>query len=116
MLLTNFTHEFQMHLFSVLPPTFPAAFKALCQSTIGTKTDPALWECFEQLGFIGRYENLISSVLYEQIERRVIETCKGVWSVSTLHTVRDWMVETIVPWMIFPYAKSAKTSKRVVTS
>lgn len=107
-----------MHLFSILPPSFASAFKALCQSTFTStnssgapEPEPSLWNCFDQLGFIDRYENLIATVCYEQIEWRVKETCCGVWSERMLPGVRDWMANTIVPWMIHPYAKGAKTSE-----
>jgi anaphase-promoting complex subunit 2 len=101
-----------MHLFSILPPSFASAFKALCQSTIDASPEPPLWSCFDQLGFIDRYENLIASVCYEQIEKRVNETCTGEWGERKLQTIRDWMAETIVPWMIYPYAKGAKSGKQ----
>ncbi len=49
-IMTAFNMEFQTHFFSILPPTFPSAFKALCASTLGEEEDPEMWKTFETLG------------------------------------------------------------------
>ncbi|KAI5119040.1 hypothetical protein M0805_005906 [Coniferiporia weirii] len=109
LLLTTFNTEFQTHLFSVLPPSFPGAFKRLCESTVGSAQDHPLWMAFDVIGLLDRYENLVASVCYEQIEARTQESCTGVWSEQMLPSLREWMAEQIVPWMILPYARGAKT-------
>ncbi|TDL22152.1 ubiquitin-protein ligase [Rickenella mellea] len=108
-LLSTFNLEFQTHLFSILPSSFPSAFKKLCQSTVGAEPDAQLWGDFERLGLLDRYENLIASVCYEQIEGQVLETCVGRWNEPMLAGLRGWMADKIVPWMILPYARGAKT-------
>lgn len=110
-MLTTFNAEFQTHLFSIIPPGFPAGFKRLCESTVGTEPDQKLWGAFETLGLLDRYENLVASVCYEQIEARVAATCVGVWNESMLTSLRNWMAEKIVPWMILPYARGARTRR-----
>lgn len=64
---------------------------------------------FDVIGLLDRYENLVASVCYEQIEARTQETCPGVWNEQMLPGLRNWMAEQIVPWMILPYARGAKT-------
>lgn len=109
-MLSTFNAEFQTHLYSALPPSFPRGFKALCASTVnGGPPDQQLWIAFETLGLLDRYENLVASVCYEQIEARVKETCVGVWNEQMLNGLRTWMAEQIVPWMILPYARGAKS-------
>ncbi|EJC98132.1 Cullin [Fomitiporia mediterranea MF3/22] len=109
LLHTTFNSEFQTHLFSSLPPSFPGTFKRLCESTVGAQQDTKLWTAFETLGLLDRYENLIASVCYERIEAHVQEICSGNWSEQMLHSLRSWMADQIVPWMILPYARGAKT-------
>lgn len=106
--MTAFNMEFQTHFFSILPSTFPSAFKALCASTLGQPADPDMWQTFELLGLLDRYENLVASVCYEQIEARVQETCVGEWSQPMLSQLRKWMADDIVQWMIMPYARAAR--------
>lgn len=105
----TFNTEFQAQLYSILPSTFPEAFKRLCQSTLGAEPDDDLWIAFDSIGLLDRYENLVASVCYEQIEVRVKETCVGVWNEQVLSGLRDWMAEQIVPWLIYMYAREAKT-------
>lgn len=64
---------------------------------------------FELLGFLERYENLVASVCYEQIEARTQELCPGNWNEQMLPVLRTWMSNEILPWMILPYARDAKT-------
>ncbi|PAV17180.1 ubiquitin- ligase [Pyrrhoderma noxium] len=109
LLLTTFNTEFQTHLFAALPPTFPGAFKKLCESTIDAEKDPQLWYAFDILGLLDRYENLVASVCYERIEARTQETCVGRWREQVLPGMREWMRDTIVPWMTLPYARGART-------
>ena len=63
---------------------------------------------FEVLGFLDRYENLVASVCYEQIEAHTQQTCTGNWGEQMLASLRSWMIDQIVPWMILPYARGAK--------
>lgn len=135
-ILSAYTLAFQTHVFSVLPPSFSRGFKALIASTftldhtsspppwiISTPPSPTsssdsqqppsradlpLWFAFEQLGLLDRYESLISSVCYEYIEEHVVESCKGRWDEPMLKSLREWMTETIVPWMVMPYARGAR--------
>ena len=60
---------------------------------------------------IERYESLISSVCYEHIEAHILETCARVWDKPCLSEMRTWMTDQIVPWLIMPYARTAKTGK-----
>lgn len=73
------------------------------------RPDHNLWVAFEELGLIERYESLILSVCYEHIERHVVEACKGVWDRPVLKEMRDWMAMEVVPWLIMPYARDART-------
>lgn len=114
--------NFQTHLFSVLPATFPGGFKKLLSSTLAFFTEGAtpnipasvqdskLWPSFEILGLADRYESLIASVCYEHIEAHVLETCTGKWDEPMLVKLREWMADKVVPWMLLPYARGAKTS------
>ena len=98
-----------MQLYSTLPPTFPNAFKQLCRSTIDTEQAGDLFGAFDSIGLLDRYENLVASVCYEQIEERVAETCVGIWNEQMLSGLRDWMADNIVPWLILIYAREAKS-------
>ncbi|KAI0032569.1 ubiquitin-protein ligase [Vararia minispora EC-137] len=115
--------HFQTHVFSVLPPTFAGGFKALISATLAAFTDPEsvpdaalvqdpnLWQCFETLGLTERYEALISSVCYEHIENHVTGMCAGKWDEQMLSKLREWMADKVVPWMLLPYARGAKTAE-----
>lgn len=112
-----FVLSFQTHLFSALTPTFVRGFKELCASTLPS-TDPELdgpvpnvemWQAFETIGLLDRYENIIASVGYEHIEAHVVTTCTGQWSEPMLGQLRKWMTDKVVPWMLLMYARNATT-------
>jgi anaphase-promoting complex subunit 2 len=115
--------NFQTHVFSVLPSTFASGFKKLLAATLAFYTRGAsldipasvqnskLWPSFELLGLADRYESLIASVCYEHIEAHVLETCIGKWDEPMLSKLREWMADKVVPWMLLPYARGAKTSE-----
>lgn len=103
--------EFQKHTFANLPATFPAAFKRLCRATVGAPVDLKLWGDFERLGLLDRYENMIASVGYEQIEGRIAETCPRNWNEPMLKGLREWSSQKIVHWMVLPFARGARSSK-----
>jgi hypothetical protein len=119
---------FQTHVFSVLPASFAAGFKRLLAATLALSTegvtpdipasvqDSRLWPSFELLGLADRYESLIASVCYEHIEKHVVETCTGKWDEPMLSQLREWMAEKVVPWMLLPYARGAKTGAWPVPS
>jgi hypothetical protein len=119
---------FQTHVFSILPATFAAGFKRLLAATLALSTegitpdipasvqDSRLWPSFELLGLADRYESLIASVCYEHIEKHVVETCAGKWDEPMLSRLREWMAEKVVPWMLLPYARGAKTGAWPVPS
>ncbi|KAH9922867.1 uncharacterized protein BXZ73DRAFT_91578 [Epithele typhae] len=126
-LLSAYTLGFQTQIYSIFPPLFSEGFKALIASTFDLVTQPAaepptiwsaaparpdlpLWAACEMLGLLDRYESLIASVCYEYIEAHVMETCKRKWDESMLSALRDWMAEKVVPWMVMPYARGARTS------
>jgi anaphase-promoting complex subunit 2 len=115
-ILSAYTLNFQTHLFSILPPIFARGFKALCASTLSdaeppTAIHPTIWNAFDTLGLVDRYESLIASVGYEHIEAHVLEVCAGRWTEPMLNGLRDWMSDKIVPWMLLPYARGASTSE-----
>ena len=119
-----YTLTFRTHLFSILPPSFPRGFKALCASTLPSLSDdeedttitpkPAMWAAFETLGLFDRYEALIASVVYQHIETHVVETCVNKWDEPVLPSLKDWMSKKIVKWMVSPYARGAKTSASTI--
>jgi anaphase-promoting complex subunit 2 len=80
-----------------------------------SRSDHSLWATFEALGLVERYESLILSVCYEHIENYVVETCKGVWDRHVLIEMREWMAREVVPWLIMPYAREARTRKFCMT-
>lgn len=121
-----YTVSFQTHISSTLPPTFAGGFKRLIAATLTALTDPEspnippsvhhekLWYSFELLGLVDRYESLVASVCYEHIEKHVMETCAGKWDEPMLSKLRGWMAEKVVPWMLLPYARGAKSGKGVL--
>jgi anaphase-promoting complex subunit 2 len=113
-IISAYTLAFQTHIFSVLPPSFARGIKALVSATlqriICQSQDPqdrVLWQAFDTLNLIDRYESLIASIGYEIIESHVMETCAGEWTEPMLGTLRAWMVDNIVPWMLHPFARGA---------
>lgn len=113
-MISAYTLAFQTHIFSVLPPSFARGIKAVVsatlQRTVSQSQDPqdrVLWQAFDTLSLIDRYETLIASIGYEFIESYVEETCAGKWSEPVLATLRAWMVDKIVPWMLYPFARGA---------
>lgn len=118
-----YTDHFLTHVYSALPATFAGGFKTLIAATLANSTtgeaaneqsliqNPQLWACFETLGLTERYEALVASVCYEHIESHVVETCAGEWEEPMLTSLRDWMADRVVPWMLLPYARGAKTGR-----
>lgn len=134
-ILSAYTLTFQTHIYSTLPPSFPRGFKQLINATfdLAAKSTPPswmpptpaplkspvpllrpdlpLWGSLEQLGLLDRYESLISSVCYEYIEAHILETCTRKWGERMLQPLREWMTNKIVPWMVMPYARGARSGK-----
>jgi len=113
-IISAYTLAFQTHLFSVLPPSFSRGIKTLVSATlqriISQAQDPqdrVLWQAFDTLSLIDRYETLIASIGYEIIESHVKETCAKKWAEPMLGTLRTWMIDKIVPWMLYPFARGA---------
>ncbi|KAK0499999.1 hypothetical protein EDD18DRAFT_1147982 [Armillaria luteobubalina] len=119
---TAYTLNFQTQLFAILPPSFVSGFKAYCASTlppfdpeVSQKTlSGEIWDIFEVLGLLDRYESVIASVGYEHIETYVLSTCTGKWETAMLPELRDWMSQKIVPWMLMMYARGAATNDDAV--
>ncbi len=120
---TAYTLNFQTQLFAILPPSFVSGFKAYCASTL-PPFDPEvpqktlsgeIWDIFEILGLLDRYESVIASVGYEHIETYVLSTCTGKWETAMLPELRNWMSHKIVPWMLMMYARGAATSTPLVS-
>ncbi|KAH8104540.1 hypothetical protein BXZ70DRAFT_593840 [Cristinia sonorae] len=123
---------FQTHVYSILPSSFTQGFKSLVTLTFNlavdhdgsewlftlfpkperpsARADSALWNAFQQLSLIERYESLISTICYEYVEGHILETCAGRWDEPMLNAIREWMANKIVPWMLMPFARGAKTS------
>lgn len=122
-MISAYTLAFQTHVFSVLPPSFARGIKALVsatlQRTVSQSQDPqdrVLWQAFDTLSLIDRYETLIASIGYEFIESYVEETCAGKWSEPMLATLRAWMIDKIVPWMLYPFARGATNGNLLQSS
>lgn len=113
-LITTYNSEFQNFFFSALPPSFPRIFKGLVEWTVTHPPDKDLWAAIDQLGLFDRYENMVASVCYEMIEARVKETCVGKWDEMMVPKMRTWMTDYIVPWMMCPYARNAKTREIII--
>ncbi|KAG1780495.1 hypothetical protein EV702DRAFT_1193970 [Suillus placidus] len=121
-MISAYTLAFQTHIFSVLPPSFARGIKALVsatlQRTVSQSQDPQdrlLWQAFDTLSLIDRYETLIASIGYEFIESYVEETCARKWSEPMLATLRAWMIDKIVPWMLYPFARGATNADEAKT-
>lgn len=133
-IISTYTLLFQTHLFSVLPPSFTRGFRDLIHLTFGLthrssapewlaeiidnsqgqplpRIDIPLWAAFEDLGLLDRYESLVSGVCHEYVEAHIIETCTKKWDEPMLYKTREWMADKIVPWMVMPYARGARTGK-----
>ncbi|RXW21342.1 hypothetical protein EST38_g4511 [Candolleomyces aberdarensis] len=115
----GFDFTFRTCLFSILPPSFASGFKALVSWALSPEDFPptdsltartpiaTVWQHCETLGFLGRYESVISSVGYERIERHVLETCEGNWSSPMLPELRVWMTNKVLPWLLAIYVRGA---------
>ncbi|KAI0269951.1 ubiquitin-protein ligase [Gloeopeniophorella convolvens] len=123
-----YTVAFQTHVFSVLPPAFARGFQRLLAATLALATgadpdgrgppsarDAQLWPAFELLGLADRYEALVAGVCYAHIEAHVREACARCWDAPMLAALREWMAEKVVPWMLLPYARGAKTTEEART-
>ncbi|KAK1228790.1 hypothetical protein PQX77_008171 [Marasmius sp. AFHP31] len=114
-----YTLAFQTRVFSALNSSFVQGFKTLCASTLppsdptaqAPAPDLALWEAFETLGLLDRYESIIASVGYEHIEAHVLANCTGQWAEPMLEGLRTWMSDKIVPWMLLMYARGATSTE-----
>ncbi|KAF8555265.1 hypothetical protein OG21DRAFT_1411185 [Imleria badia] len=119
-----YTLAFQTHLFSILPTSFARGVKALVAATLvrtmsqsqpSDQQDRSLWQAFDTLSLIERYETLIASVGYEYIEAHVLHTCTGSWEEPMLAKLRAWMIHKIVPWMVWPFARGATSADEAKT-
>ncbi|KAI9465102.1 ubiquitin-protein ligase [Lactarius psammicola] len=111
--------NFQTHVFSgfkrLLAATLALFTEGVTPDVPASVQDSRLWPSFELLGLADRYESLIASVCYEHIETHVLETCAGKWNEPMLSQLREWMAEKVVPWMLLPYARGAKTAEEART-
>lgn len=64
----------------------------------------------DTLGILEDFESLISPVLVEQIQAKVMETCPKEWGEPQLAKLRAWFNDRAVPWMAATYARSASDS------
>ena len=132
-MINAYNLAFQTHVYSVLPASFTQGFKALVTLTFNlthdatgsewlftlfpksdrpsTRVDLPLWNAFQQLGLSDRYESLISSICYEYVEGYILKTCAQKWDEPMLSSIRSWMADKIVPWMIMPFARGARNCK-----
>ncbi|KAF8723226.1 hypothetical protein AX14_009377 [Amanita brunnescens Koide BX004] len=120
--LSAYTLKFQTNLFSILPSTFPPAFKALCASTLPSSDSDAkiditsseqFWNAAEMLGLMDRYDSIIASVGYEHIEAHVLSACAGQWAKPVLADLKNWMADKMISWMLVTYARHAQTTEEV---
>ncbi|KAF9220918.1 hypothetical protein BS17DRAFT_713130 [Gyrodon lividus] len=121
-IISAYTLAFQTHLFSILPTSFARGVKTLVAATLvrtvsqpSDHHDRALWQAFDSLSLIERYETLIASVGYEYIESHVLEICTGQWAEPMLANLRSWMIDKIVPWMLWPFARGATNADEAKT-
>ncbi|KIJ64413.1 hypothetical protein HYDPIDRAFT_175406 [Hydnomerulius pinastri MD-312] len=121
-IISAYTLAFQTHLFSILPASFARGVKTLVAATLertisqpSDQHDRALWQAFDALSLIERYETLIASVGYEYIEAHVLEECIGKWAEPMLASLRSWMIDKIVPWMLWPFARGASNADEAKT-
>ncbi|KAG8214513.1 hypothetical protein J3R82DRAFT_9571 [Butyriboletus roseoflavus] len=117
-----YTLAFQTYLFSILPASFAKGVKALVAATLvrtvsqpSDQQDRYLWQAFDTLSLIERYETLIASVGYEYIEAHVLKTCASSWEEPMLANLRAWMIHKIVPWMVWPFARGATSADEAKT-
>ncbi|KZT12088.1 ubiquitin-protein ligase [Laetiporus sulphureus 93-53] len=131
--ITMFNSTFQTHVFSILPPPFFTGFKEVVKFTLtladmdavpgwmteatpdnnghselSSRPDYSFWMACQRIGLLDRYESLVSSILYEQIEAHVWDTCTGKWGEPVLKDLRQWMNDELKPWMMLPFGKGAK--------
>jgi anaphase-promoting complex subunit 2 len=114
-----YTVAFQTHVFSALPPSFTVGLQTLIRWTLPPRPDSftlppsiedgSIWTHFDTLGLVDRYESLITGVCYTHIEEHVHAECAGEFAQPMLVGLRTWMADNILPWMVLPFARAAKT-------
>jgi anaphase-promoting complex subunit 2 len=115
-----FTTAFQTHIFSALPRSFTAGLATLIRWTMSpppetltvvppTITDGTIWTHFETLGLVDRYESVLTGTCYAHIEQHVRASCAGEFAQPMLVPLRSWMADNILPWMVHPFAQTART-------
>ncbi|KAH9169016.1 ubiquitin-protein ligase [Lactarius sanguifluus] len=108
--------NFQTHVFSVLPAAFAAGFKRLLAATLALFTEGATPGVPASVQDSRLWPSRSSrACAYEHIETHVLETCAGKWDELMLSQLREWMAEKVVPWMLLPYARGAKTAEEART-
>jgi anaphase-promoting complex subunit 2 len=107
---------FHSIIYSSFPATFKEAFATLMSASIywAPERSTSLFPLLETLGLLDRFESLMSGIVYDEIEKKVAETCPKVWTVAQLSQLRDWLKQTVVPWLASPYARGAKTSRHLL--
>jgi anaphase-promoting complex subunit 2 len=110
-ILKAYRTTFQTLLSSILSGTFRDAFVALLTEsvTFSAEANADLFRQLDILGLLDRYESLLSNVVYQQIEHKVSESCPKEWSETRLTGLREWLKETLVPWLAVPYSRGSKT-------
>lgn len=68
-----------------------------------------MFKQLNKLGLLDRFESLLSGVVYSQIEVKVKKTCPKEWAEPLLSGLREWLKETLVPWLAVPYSRGSKS-------
>ncbi|EJD53705.1 hypothetical protein AURDEDRAFT_141713 [Auricularia subglabra TFB-10046 SS5] len=110
-LTSMFYTSFTTNLHLALPQSFPEAFVALLQSTIGDTSDTNLFSQLETLGLLNRYEALLAAVICEQIEAQIDEMCPGKWDKPCLPILRHWLGDKVVQWLLAQYSSTRRNSE-----
>lgn len=97
--------RFHTLLAAALPPTFGDAlrfyFRQQYDTFIGEPESPFDFHDGHSLGIFDRFEPLLYSLVYEEIEYRINTVCKGDWSdEGILQQTREWLEDSVGAFVI----------------
>ncbi|KAM0747435.1 hypothetical protein T439DRAFT_359225 [Meredithblackwellia eburnea MCA 4105] len=110
--LSSYRSFFLLQLYAVLPPRFSAALTTYLRSLLLTSTPSAPPQFPLTMGtlllILDRYDPLLFGLIYEEIEKKVVQDCKGEYSEPKLAGLVEWLSISVMGWVSQLYSKAVE--------
>ena len=99
-----FRDRFTAALYPCFPPSFGSALYAIFEHLLAvreaeTSASARVVDNMHLLGLISRYKPIMLRFVYDEIEKRVQESCAGEWVESELGKTHQWFGSEIATWV-----------------